>query len=62
MLDLGLDGLKDHIKTIGLFNTKAANVMAMAQILVDKHGGEVPADRDALVSCPAWGARRPMWC
>ncbi len=57
MLDLGLDGLKDHIKTIGLFNTKAANVMAMAQILVDKHGGEVPADRDALVELPGVGRK-----
>jgi len=57
MLDLGLDGLKDHIKTIGLFNTKAANVMAMAQILVDKHGGEVPADRDLLVELPGVGRK-----
>ncbi|WP_068093130.1 endonuclease III [Novosphingobium rosa] len=57
MLDLGLDGLKDHIKTIGLFNTKAANVMAMAQILVDKHDGEVPADRDALVELPGVGRK-----
>ncbi|WP_343613693.1 endonuclease III [Novosphingobium sp.] len=57
MLDLGLDGLKDHIKTIGLFNTKAANVMAMAQILVDKHGGEVPVDRDALVELPGVGRK-----
>jgi endonuclease-3 len=57
MLDLGLDGLKDHIKTIGLFNAKAANVMAMAQILVDKHGGDVPADRDALVELPGVGRK-----
>jgi endonuclease III len=57
MLDLGLDGLKDHIKTIGLFNTKAANVMAMAQILVDKHGGDVPADRDLLVELPGVGRK-----
>jgi endonuclease-3 len=57
MLDLGLDGLKDHIKTIGLFNTKAANVMAMAQILVDRFGGEVPADRDLLVTLPGVGRK-----
>jgi endonuclease III len=57
MLDLGLDGLKDHIKTIGLFNTKAANVMAMAQILVDRFDGEVPADRDALVTLPGVGRK-----
>ena len=46
MLDLGEDGLKEHIKTIGLFNSKAKNVMAMAQLLVDKFGGEVPSTRE----------------
>ena len=55
MLDLGEDGLKEHIKTIGLFNSKAKNVMAMAEILVRDHGGEVPADRDALVKLPGAG-------
>ncbi|WP_324807367.1 endonuclease III [Sphingomonas sp. LY29] len=48
MLDLGEEGLKQHIKTIGLFNTKAKNVIAAARILVDQHGGEVPRERDAL--------------
>lgn len=48
MLTLGEDGLKQHIKTIGLFNSKAKNVIALSQALVDQHGGEVPADRDAL--------------
>ncbi|QNE30565.1 endonuclease III [Sphingomonas sp. NBWT7] len=48
MLALGEDGLKQHIKTIGLFNAKAKNVIALSQALVDRHGGEVPADRDAL--------------
>lgn len=57
MIDLGIDGLKDHIKTIGLFNTKAKNVMAMAQILVERYGGEVPADRDTLVTLPGVGRK-----
>ncbi|WP_085811095.1 endonuclease III [Sphingomonas sp. TZW2008] len=48
MLALGEDGLKQHIKTIGLFNAKAKNVIALSQALVDRHGGEVPADRNAL--------------
>ncbi len=48
MLTLGLDELKNHIKTIGLFNTKAKNIMLMAQQLIDRHGGEVPTNRDAL--------------
>lgn len=48
MLALGEDGLKAHIKTIGLFNAKAKNVIALSQQLIDDHGGIVPADRDAL--------------
>lgn len=57
MLELGLDGLKEHIKTIGLYNTKAKNVIAMAQILTDKYNGEVPEDMDALVSLPGVGRK-----
>ncbi len=57
MLDLGEEGLKDHIKTIGLFNSKARNVMAMAEILVREHGGEVPADRDLLTALPGVGRK-----
>lgn len=48
MLDLGEERVREFIKTIGLFNTKAKNVMAMARQLVDEHGGIVPRDRDAL--------------
>ena len=48
MLALGEDGMREHIKTIGLFNAKAKNVIALSQALVDVHGGEVPADREAL--------------
>ncbi len=57
MVDLGEEGLKQHIKTIGLFNTKAKNVIALSQILVDRHGGEVPADRDAMVELPGVGRK-----
>ncbi|ATE64998.1 endonuclease III [Rhizorhabdus dicambivorans] len=57
MLELGEDGLKQHIKTIGLFNTKAKNVIAAAQILVDKYGGEVPRDRAALEELPGVGRK-----
>jgi len=57
MLELGEEGLKQHIKTIGLFNTKAKNVIALSQILVDRYGGEVPADRDAMVELPGVGRK-----
>ena len=57
MLDLGEDALRDHIKTIGLFNTKAKNVIAAAQKLVDHYGGEVPADREALETLPGVGRK-----
>jgi endonuclease-3 len=57
MLDLGEDELKQHIKTIGLFNTKAKNVIAAARILVDEFGGEVPQDRDALEKLPGVGRK-----
>jgi endonuclease-3 len=57
MLDLGEEGLKRHIKTIGLFNAKARNVIALSEILVRDYGGEVPADRDALVELPGVGRK-----
>ena len=57
MLDLGEDALREAIKTIGLFNTKARNVIAAARILVDEHGGEVPADRAALERLPGVGRK-----
>ena len=57
MLDLGEDALRDSIKTIGLFNTKAKNVIAAARILVDVHGGEVPSDRAALETLPGVGRK-----
>lgn len=57
MLALGEEGLKDHIKTIGLFNSKAKNVIALSEILVRDHGGEVPADRDSLEALPGVGRK-----
>ncbi len=57
MLALGGEGLKRHIATIGLFNTKAANVIAAARILVEQHGGEVPRDRAALEALPGVGRK-----
>jgi len=57
MLDLGETRLKGFIKTIGLFNTKAKNVLALSRILVESHGGEVPRDRDALEALPGVGRK-----
>jgi len=57
MLELGEERLRKAIKTIGLFNTKARNVIALSRILVDRHGGEVPADRDALEELPGVGRK-----
>lgn len=57
MVALGEDGLKAHIKTIGLFNAKAKNVIALSEILVRDHDGEVPADRDVLETLPGVGRK-----
>jgi len=57
MVELGEVGLKDHIKTIGLFNTKAKNVIALSKLLISEHGGEVPADREALEKLPGVGRK-----
>lgn len=54
---LGIDGLKQYIKTIGLYNNKAINVVALSQILLDKYHGEVPEDREALESLPGVGRK-----
>ena len=57
MVALGEEGLKQHIKTIGLFNSKAKNVIALSEILVRDFAGEVPADRDVLTSLPGVGRK-----
>ena len=57
ILELGLEGLKSHIRTIGLFNSKAANIIKTCEILVRAHGGEVPRDRIALEALPGVGRK-----
>jgi len=57
MVALGEEALKQHIKTIGLFNTKAKNVIALSQALIANHGGEVPPDRDLLQALPGVGRK-----
>lgn len=57
MVALGEEALKQHIKTIGLFNTKAKNVIALSEALIANHGGAVPADRAALEALPGVGRK-----
>ena len=57
ILALGIDELKSYIQTIGLYPTKAKNVMATCQILVEQHGGEVPQTREALEALPGVGRK-----
>ncbi|MCF7696343.1 endonuclease III [Mycetohabitans rhizoxinica] len=57
ILALGEDGVAQYIKTIGLYRTKAKNVIATCRILLDKHHGEVPADREALEALPGVGRK-----
>jgi endonuclease-3 len=57
ILDLGLTGLKQHIKSIGLYNTKAANIIALCRLLIERHAGEVPADRESLEALPGVGRK-----
>lgn len=57
MSALGVAGVSDHIKSIGLFNTKAKNVVALSTLLIDRHGGEVPRDRAALEALPGVGRK-----
>ncbi len=57
MLALGLNGVTDHIKTIGLYRNKAKNVIALSQILIDQHGGRVPTDRASLEALPGVGRK-----
>jgi endonuclease-3 len=57
ILDLGEEGLKRYIATIGLFNAKAANVVAMCRLLLERHGGEVPRTRAELEALPGVGRK-----
>jgi endonuclease-3 len=57
MVALGVDGLIPYIKTIGLFRTKAKNVVEMSRLLLERHGGEVPSTREALEQLPGVGRK-----
>jgi endonuclease-3 len=57
LLALGEDGLRGHIKTIGLYQTKAKNVIALCRLLLERHGGQVPHDRAALEALPGVGRK-----
>ena len=57
ILALGVDGVKEFIKTIGLFNSKAENVIKTCRMLIEQHGGEVPEDRAALEALPGVGRK-----
>ena len=57
MVALGVDAITELVKTIGLYRGKAKNVFALSQILLDKHGGEVPEDREALEALPGVGRK-----
>lgn len=57
LLELGEEGLKQHIKTIGLYNSKAKHIVALCRILIERFGGEVPRDRVALESLPGVGRK-----
>lgn len=57
MLELGVDGVKEYIKTIGLFNSKAENVIKTCEILVNQYNGEVPESREALEALPGVGRK-----
>ena len=57
MLALGEEGLRDYIRSIGLYRAKAKNVIALSKILMEKHGGEVPGEREALEALPGVGRK-----
>ena len=57
ILALGVDGLKEYIRTIGLYNTKAENIIRTCRILLEQHGGRVPEDRAALEALPGVGRK-----
>ena len=57
ILELGVKGLEDYIKSIGLYRMKAKNIVALSKILLEEHGGEVPAEREALERLPGVGRK-----
>jgi endonuclease-3 len=57
ILALGVEGLKDYVKTIGLYNSKADNIIRTCRLLIDEHGGEIPRTREALEKLPGVGRK-----
>ena len=57
ILALGVEGLSEYIRTIGLYNSKARNVIEACRLLVERHGGEVPCDRESLEALPGVGRK-----
>jgi endonuclease III len=57
LVALGLEGLKRYVRTIGLYNSKANNILEMSRLLIERHGGEVPRDRAALEALPGVGRK-----
>ncbi|MEO6319210.1 MAG: endonuclease III, partial [Polaromonas sp.] len=57
MLDLGVDRLEAYIKTIGLYHSKAKNLLATCELLIEQHGGQVPRSREALQALPGVGRK-----
>jgi endonuclease-3 len=57
MVALGVEGISYHIRTIGLFNTKAKNVFRLSELLITRHNGQVPEDREALEALPGVGRK-----
>ncbi len=55
--DLGVEGVKEYLKTVGLYNTKAANLIALCRQILEKHGGQVPSDRESLEALPGVGRK-----
>ena len=60
ILELGIDGLKTYIRTIGLFNTKAENIIKTCDLLVQQHAGQVPESRQELEALPGVGRKTPV--
>jgi endonuclease-3 len=57
ILELGEDGVRPYLKTVGLYNGKTKNLIGLCQLLIEKHGGQVPADREALEALPGVGRK-----
>lgn len=62
MLDLGLEGIMQYTRTIGLYKTKSKHIIETCKILVQQYGGEIPTRAKSWKPCPAWGAKPPTSC